>query len=144
MAHETLKAFGYPGTLIQDYTNWVVVLRPHQATLGDLVIIHKSNATAFSDLDGASFAELEMVIKNCEAALKDCFDYQKINYMMLMMKDPQVHYHVIPRYSDEKSFDELSFQDAGWPALPDLAGGHKITKDQQDKLIERIQSSWPV
>ena len=40
---------------------------------------------------------------------------------MLMMVDPDVHFHVIPRYEGARDWDGLSFRDAGWPALPALA-----------------------
>ncbi len=142
MTHDTLKAFGYPDTIISNYQNWVVLLSPHQATLGALVIVHKSEATAFSEIDSASFAELENVIKDCEAVLGHMFSYQKINYMMLMMNDPHVHYHVIPRYDSVRSFHGLDFEDLGWPALPQLGAGHKLNDQIRAALTTDIKDVW--
>ncbi len=33
----TIKKFGYPATLVKDFTKWVLLLRPQQATLGSVV-----------------------------------------------------------------------------------------------------------
>ena len=37
----TMKKFGYPDTLIKEYSHWAVLLRPQQATLGALVLVCK-------------------------------------------------------------------------------------------------------
>lgn len=142
MIHQTLKTFGYPATLIYEYDNWAVVLRPHQSTLGSLVIIHKSDATALSQIDSISFTELDEIIKDCERALTTIFGYQKINYLMLMMNDPHVHYHVLPRYEDIKEYQGLRFEDKGWPALPDLPGGHVIDDTVKEYLLSDLKSVW--
>ena len=39
---------------------------------------------------------------------------------MLMMVDPNVHFHVIPRYAEPRSWNEIAFADAGWPGPPRL------------------------
>ena len=52
---------------------------------------------AFSDISAEAFAALPKAIKNIEAALQTAFDYDKVNYFMQMMVDPNVHYHVMPQ-----------------------------------------------
>ena len=44
--------------------------------------------------------------------------YEKINYLMLMMVDRDVHFHVIPRYAGERVHEGVSFPDAGGPPFP--------------------------
>ena len=44
-----------------------------------------------------------------ERALRATFDHQKINYLALMMVDPHVHFHVIPRYSGSREFEGSTF-----------------------------------
>jgi len=115
-----MQKFGAPASLIHRYANWSVLLRPAQVTLGSLVLVAHEQAVAFSDLGQESFAELNEVIKDIELALKSAFDYEKINYLMLMMVDPDVHFHVIPRYSMVKTFSGADFSDHGWPGPPAL------------------------
>jgi diadenosine tetraphosphate (Ap4A) HIT family hydrolase len=134
----TMKKFGYPGTLIKEYDHWVVLLRPQQATLGALVLICKDEADAFSKISPEAFSELKEITTAIEHHLKDCFSYDKINYLLLMMVDHDVHFHVLPRYAHSRTFDQQEFNDLGWPGPPDLAQinetGEMLTRKIQQKL----------
>lgn len=126
----TIEKFGHPATLIADYVHWVVLLRPAQPTLGALVLAAKSDATAFGDLPAEAHAELKTVTAAIEKALGQAVGYAKINYLMLMMVDPHVHFHVLPRYDGERSGAGLTVPDAGWPGQPDLAQAVKLDESQ--------------
>ena len=97
MINPTIAKFGYPGTLVREYEHWVVLLRPQQVTAGSLVLAAKSDATAYGDLPAEAFAEQGHIVAEIEATLRKSIDYERINYLMLMMVDPNVHFHVIPR-----------------------------------------------
>lgn len=125
----TIEKFGYPATLIADFTHWVVLLRPAQPTLGSLVLAARSDATAFGDLPAQAHAELKTVTATIEAALEKAVAYAKINYLMLMMVDPHVHFHVIPRYEGTRSAMGLTVPDAGWPGQPDLGSAVKLDSE---------------
>ena len=126
----TIEKFGHPATLIAEYEHWVVLLRPAQPTLGALVLAAKSDATAFGDLPAAVHAELKVATAAIETALTQAVGYAKINYLMLMMVDPHVHFHVLPRYDGERSGAGLTVPDAGWPAQPDLGQAVKLDDAQ--------------
>jgi len=130
----TIAKFGWPATLVAEFDHWVVLLRPAQPTLGSLVLAAKSDATAFGDLPGAAHAELKTVTTAIEAALTRAVGYAKINYLMLMMVDPHVHFHVIPRYEGERSAAGLAIADAGWPGQPDLGSAVKIDSEADTAL----------
>jgi diadenosine tetraphosphate (Ap4A) HIT family hydrolase len=118
--NETIRKFGYPETLIEEFDHWLVLLRPAQPTLGSLILAAKSDVTTFADLPDAAFAELALVSRAIETALSAAVAHEKLNYLLLMMVDPHVHYHVIPRYSGVRTHEWVSFADHGWPKLPDL------------------------
>lgn len=126
----TIEKFGYPATLIAEYDHWLVLLRPAQPTLGALVLAAKSDVTAFGDLPAEAHAELKVATAAIEAALSQAIGYAKINYLMLMMVDPHVHFHVLPRYDGERSGAGLTVPDAGWPAQPDLGQAVKLDDAQ--------------
>ena len=126
----TIEKFGFPATLIAELEHWVVLLRPAQPTLGALVLAAKSDATAFGDLSAAAHAELKVATSAIEAALGKAVGYSKINYLMLMMVDPHVHFHVLPRYDGERSGAGLTVADAGWPGQPDLGQAVKLDDAQ--------------
>lgn len=142
MTNQTALRFGYPQTLIREYDHWLVLLREPQATLGSLVLCAKSDATEFSALSSAAFKEMGTVVGDIERALKAAFDYERINYLMLMMVDPNVHFHVIPRYSQARSACGLTIADPGWPAMPQLGAAQEITPQQRDALRAHITGYW--
>jgi diadenosine tetraphosphate (Ap4A) HIT family hydrolase len=142
MTNQTALRFGYPETLIREYDHWLVLLREPQATLGSLVLCAKSEATQFSSLSRQAFEEMSTVVGDIETALKAAVDYDKINYLMLMMVDPNVHFHVIPRYSESRSACGLTIPDPGWPAIPKLAEARAITPAERDALITYISGHW--
>jgi len=138
-----MTKFGYPQTLVRDYTHWTVLLRPHQATLGALVLVCKDDAQAFGALPAGAFAELQRAVADIEAGLTAFRPYQKINYLMLMMVDRDVHFHVLPRYAEAQSFDGVSYPDAGWPAAPDLTGGLQPDPAALGKIVAAVTACWP-
>jgi diadenosine tetraphosphate (Ap4A) HIT family hydrolase len=142
MTNQTAVRFGYPDTLVQEYDHWVVLLREPQATLGSLVLCEKSEATEFSAISAESFQEMGTVVSDIEHALKAAFSYEKINYLMLMMVDPNVHFHVIPRYSEAQSACGLTIPDPGWPVVPQLGAAIEVTPTDRDALIAHISGFW--
>ncbi len=139
----TIEKFGYPATLVREYGHWMVLLRSQQPTLGSLVLAAKSNKTAFSDLDQAAFIELKQVTRDIETALRAAVQYERINYLMLMMVDPHVHFHVIPRYEGERSGAGLTINDAGWPKVPDLASATAIEPQGTAGAVAWLNAFWP-
>ena len=54
------------------------------------------------------------------AALTRSFKPDKLNYLMLMMVDPDVHFHVLPRYASAREFAGKTHSDRFWPKPVDL------------------------
>ena len=142
MTNQTAIRFGYPDTLIREYDHWLVLLREPQATLGSLILCEKSDATEFSSISTDSYQEMGVVVGDIERALRAAFSYEKINYLMLMMVDPNVHFHVIPRYSEPQSACGLTIADPGWPVVPQLGVAQEITPVERDALRAHISTHW--
>lgn len=140
--NETIRTFGYPATLVREYDHWMVLLRPAQPTLGSLVLAAKSEATAFGDLPAEAHAELARITQALETALGAFVGYAKINYLMLMMVDPHVHFHVIPRYDGVREWNGREFVDVGWPKLPDLGHAIALTDDEKTQLSEALAAHF--
>ena len=142
MTNATARKFGHPSTLIADYGHWCVLLRPAQATLGALVLVCKDEARAFSGISAGAFAELSAVTREIEAGLSAFRPYDKINYLMLMMVDPDVHFHVLPRYAAAQEFQGHAFADRGWPGVPELGGAVTPEGPLRDALVAAIGAAW--
>jgi diadenosine tetraphosphate (Ap4A) HIT family hydrolase len=138
----TIEKFGYPASLIHELDHWVILLRPAQVTFGSLVLAAKSDATAYSQLSSQAFAEQAEAVRLIERALTASVDYERINYLMLMMVDPNVHFHVIPRYSSTRRWNDIEFPDGGWPGPPQLAAAIQLTSEEITQLSGEISSSF--
>lgn len=113
---------------------WIWSVRPVQTTIGSGILSLKRECLHFSDLKQEEFSDLYNIISIIESSLKRSFGYEIINYLMLMMEDKQVHYHVIPRYSSSMEFLGSIWKDNGWPGIPELVG-----VEPKDDILERIR-----
>lgn len=138
----TIDKFGYPATRVAEWTHWIALLRPAQPTVGSLVLAAKSDATAFSDLPAEAFAELAQVIPAVEQALGKTVSPDKLNYLMLMMVDPHVHYHVIPRHAGERTLAGVTRGDAGWPGVPNLGDAHALDAGEIERLGAALREAF--
>jgi diadenosine tetraphosphate (Ap4A) HIT family hydrolase len=135
----TIVKFGYPATLLRELDHWVILLRPAQVTLGSLVLAAKSEATAYGALPREAFAEQADAVALIERGLAAFTGYERINYLMLMMVDPNVHFHVIPRYSEPRSWNGIEFPDAGWPGPPQLGSAVSLSGAQIEALASDLK-----
>ena len=142
MINDTIRKFGHPATLVREYRHWVVLLRPAQVTAGSLVLAAKGDATAYGALPQQAFIEQGAVIAEIEAMLSRAVAYDRINYLMLMMVDPHVHFHVVPRYSGSRSFAGIDIADHGWPGPPDLKSAIALDEAGIARGVEAIASHW--
>jgi len=142
MSNATLSKFGHPATLVGETAHWAVLLRPQQVTLGSLVLICLESVTKFGEVSPAAFADLHGAIGRIEAILREFVGYEKINYLMLMMVDLDVHFHVIPRYGEARTHLGRSFPDAGWPGPPLLGQAIEPEEALRASILERLRGAW--
>jgi diadenosine tetraphosphate (Ap4A) HIT family hydrolase len=142
MANATELKFGDPATRVAQSTCWTVLLRPRQPTLGSLVLVCREDVRAFSALSAAAFVDLQQVVQHAEACLREVVAYERINYLMLMMVDPDVHFHVLPRYSVAREFAGQQYPDAGWPGPPALEPAVVPDDASRAALLARLIAAW--
>lgn len=142
MNNATQEKFGYPKTLITEGDHWTVQLRPAQPTLGSLVIVCREPVTEFGAVSAAGFAELGRLVARIESVLRTFAGYERINYLMLMMVDKDVHFHVLPRYDGDRHWGGRSFVDAGWPGPPALAEAVGLAPDEMDEMTRQLRDLW--
>jgi len=139
MTNPTLLKFGYPESLVREWSHWAVLVRPVQVTLGSLVLLARGEWTAYSQLPDEAFAEQKVVVRAIESALARFCQYERINYLMLMMVDPNVHFHVIPRYSQPRDWMGRAFVDEGWPGVPDLKSGIGLAAAELAQMRDKLK-----
>ncbi len=113
---------------------WTWSVRPSQPTLGSGIISLNRYALHLSEVTKEEMADLGELVLKLENTIKSAFNYDIMNYLMLMMVDHHVHYHVIPRYNGTRKFADLEWVDNGWPVLPVLADNQH--QGQSDLLLK--------
>jgi glycerol-3-phosphate cytidylyltransferase len=142
MLSKTLEKFGYPESLVGTHGQWHVLLRPGQVTLGSLVLICKEQVGGLGEISPEASAEQREVTARIEAVLKARLGHEKINYLALMMVDPEVHFHVIPRYPAPVSFAGQDWLDPSWPGPADISATLSLGEGERAQLLEELRSEW--
>ncbi|MET0281431.1 MAG: HIT family protein [Steroidobacteraceae bacterium] len=142
MANATELKFGDPDNRIAQSEYWTLLLRPRQPTLGALVLVCREDVRAFAEVSAAAFADLQRMVQGLERALHRFVGYERINYLMLMMVDPDVHFHVLPRYSTPRQFAGVQFADAGWPGAPQLEPAVLLDAPASAALRRQLLEAW--
>ena len=138
--NSTLKKFNYPNSLIKEYNNWYLLLRPEQVTFGSMILIEKSSKKNLSKIPAKSFLELKKITNKIERLFLKRLKFNKMNYLILMMVDPHVHLHIIPRHKKNIVFNKKSFKDFGYPKPPNLLKKNNINSKLLGKLKEKLQN----
>ena len=133
------KKFSGDSLLINDYKYWSWCLRENQVTLGSSVLLNKACKKSFGELSNEELLELRDVISNIEYAISKEFNYDKINYLALMMIDPLFHYHIIPRYKEDKALEGLKFKDFNYPGPSNLSLFNNVNENQKKVIIKQIK-----
>jgi diadenosine tetraphosphate (Ap4A) HIT family hydrolase len=137
--HATLTKFGYPGSVVTQLPHWTIVLRPQQITLGSLVLVSNTEASSFAALPADAYTELGAATKLIETGLAQFRPFDRINYIMLMMVDPHVHFHVLPRYQASQDYHGMTFSDASWPGPPDFKSGIVPAEPVTQELLSDLR-----
>ena len=108
---EFMKKFRPEELCIKEFKYWIVCVRQKQTTLGDVVILLKRETENVSGMLPEEGAEFSKVINWYEELCREKFGAIKFNYIIMMMKDPFVHYHAFPRYDKVVNLFDIEWKD---------------------------------
>ncbi|MCP4038403.1 MAG: HIT family protein [bacterium] len=138
----TAEKFGYPDSCVKSFEHWHVLVRPAQPTLGSLVLVCSDATDHFGGISPEASSELQQAVCELERVLGECFRYDKINYLMLMMVDPDVHFHVLPRYESDREYGGATFSDGSWPGPPDITAANDFPEQAKRALIADLRARF--
>tara|TARA_B110000879_G_C10817832_1_gene372914 strand:- start:64 stop:498 length:435 start_codon:yes stop_codon:yes gene_type:complete len=136
---EILDNFDVKTLIIKDYKYWLWVLRKDQVTIGSSIIISKENHKNLCEISTEGFLELKKVLFDVEHSIKKAFNYSEINYLTLMMVDPIVHTHIIPRYKSAVKFNKKLYIDEIYPYPPNLEMKQNLLFEEKLMIINYIK-----
>lgn len=97
---------------------WVLSLRPEQLTLGSMVLSVASGTQDMARLTPEEGAGMAAGFGLAERLARNRLGAVRINALCLMMQDPVVHFHILPRYAAPIDRHGITWQDGDWPGPP--------------------------
>jgi diadenosine tetraphosphate (Ap4A) HIT family hydrolase len=97
---------------------------------------------SFGEISPEASIELQQATAAIERVLGEMFAFDKINYLMLMMVDPDVHFHVLPRYAENRDYAGSTFADGSWPGPPDITAANDFPAAVKQQLISDLRERF--
>jgi diadenosine tetraphosphate (Ap4A) HIT family hydrolase len=106
-----------PQFLIAESPNFAVCLNKNQDLIGRCYLLLKRPEIDPTALTDSELSELWTVVRSAKKAIDAAFNPDHYNFAFLMNVDPQVHFHIIPRYKEKREFSGGTYVDPNF-------GGH--------------------
>ena len=100
-----------PAWKIAESPNWAIMLNKEQDLIGRVYLLLKREETDVTALTSAEVTELWSVARQVKKVLDLTLAPDHYNYAFLMNVDPNVHFHIIPRYKTKREFAGGTFID---------------------------------
>lgn len=132
----------FADTVLKEYRHWQVQLFLNQYYLGRTLIKLKRHAVDLNELEEEERQELfDKVLPEVEEALDQLFEPDLYNQATLGNDCRHFHLHLIPRYSEERSFQGVVFRDENWNShYKPYPEDHKISQKTFDNLKKKMSN----
>ncbi len=136
---------GY-GKLITGKDYWQIFLAPSQRYLGTCVIGLKRHCSSLAELEDVEWTEFSRIVREMEFVLDDIFKPVLFNWscfknatFRFKNPNPEVHWHLIPRYKYEVEFHGIKFEDPDFGYIPQPVN-HEIPEEVMDVMVKEIKA----
>ena len=125
-----------PGeSIVKRYDHWDVVVRGRQETLGDVTFVLKRKVESLGQVTSEEMAELPVAVRWFEESARSLFAPDRIDYAVLLDRDPNVHLDAFPRYARSVERYDRSWTDSTWPEAVGKGDAETPTREQHHQLI---------
>jgi diadenosine tetraphosphate (Ap4A) HIT family hydrolase len=135
---------GY-GELMEETAHWLIYLAPSQRYLGTCVVALKRKSQNLRELDDAEWLDFADIVRRLETSVDKAFNPTLFNWSCFKNKEyrdgeanPEIHWHLLPRYQDEVEFAGAKFRDPEFGYLPQPIK-HELSVEMMDKIKSAIK-----
>jgi diadenosine tetraphosphate (Ap4A) HIT family hydrolase len=122
---------------------WRISVRPAQVTLGSMIVSLAADVSSLATMNEAEAADLGRALSLTDRLARSAFGAVRTNALCLMMQDPIVHFHILPRYPEAQYAFGQNWIDREWPRPPQLQS-EPITDEVlaaiRDRLFDAVQA----
>ena len=130
-----------PTQVLAASRHWAVLLNADQTLLGRCFLLLLRPETDVAALTGDEVADLWALTRRVRAALDALWSPDHYNYAFLMNVDPQVHFHLIPRYQSPRVFAGATFTDPAFGGHYALGPERPLDADTAEALRARLRET---
>ena len=95
---------------IHEFKHSIFVLGDHQVFKGYSLLLLKNHVRELHDMNREDYLELSDELMVATNAIVKTFSCYKMNYQSLGNMEEHVHWHLLPRYRDEKHFGKAPWE----------------------------------
>lgn len=128
----TEKEYSY----LKEFPHWHVRVAPCQHTLGAMIISTKRHTVGLSAVTREELLELHDIQKELERTLTTLFQPDRFNYIQMGNVVTHLHLHLVPRYSNPRSFAGKQWEDRAFVDTPGQAPPLKQEKDTEEVITK--------
>jgi len=132
--------FDLDNNLIKEYKHWMLLVRKKNVKLGSCVAILKRDAFPLSEVTPEEMAEYAVLTREVETAIKKAFNPHLVHHLALMFIDKQIHFHIIPRYTETVEFAGMSWEDDNIPD-PLIQKRDELSQEVLNQIKETIKTN---
>ncbi len=125
---------------------WNIFLAPSQRYLGTCVIAIKRHCSNLSELEDNEWIEFSRLVREMEIVINKLFKPTLFNWSCFKNAayrfdnpDPEVHWHLIPRYDSEVEFLGIKFEDPDFGYIPQPITG-EIPKEVMHSMLSKFKA----
>lgn len=118
------------GELLLRTRQWRIVLVDDAAYPGFCRVIWHDHVREMTDLSDADRAECMRVVWAVETIVRDIMQPEKVNLASLGNVVPHLHWHIIPRYTDDAHFPAPIWAEAKRTATPESLAARRARLPQ--------------
>jgi diadenosine tetraphosphate (Ap4A) HIT family hydrolase len=137
---------GY-GKIINEKNYWNIFLAPSQRYLGTCVIAIKRHCGSLSELEDPEWQEFSEIVREMEFILIETFKPTLFNWSCFKNSayrvnnpDPEVHWHLIPRYDHDVEFQGFKFEDPDFGYIPQPVK-NEVPEDVFETMLKEIKNA---
>lgn len=131
-----------PRFLIAQAPSWAICLNRSQDLLGRCYLLLKRPETDATRLTDAELVELWAVVRKVRSVLDTLWYPDHFNYAFLMNVDPQVHFHVLPRYKDLREYSGGTFVDPTFGAHYNVSADKVLDDSAYDAILAAMRQKF--
>ena len=125
----------HPGFICRMPSGWAV-LADMQYLRGYAILLADPVVSSLNDLDKEQRAIFLLDMAAIGDALMQVTGAYRINYAVMGNSDPNLHAHIVPRFSDEP---EVYLHDQPWSYPREITMGRKFDEGRDRELIQQLK-----